>query len=271
MTKDDKNTYDYISPYYMVRLVSQVEEVLWNLIDNKRYTYVKHYILRWHEAINGPNYYSENFKIVYQNEDNTKIDLVETLHSMPNELVVKIAIDLGIETPGFLPSIPKFRNALKNTNNNAYKCFERALNNVYENPQDSVSLANSTLEGLVKTLIEEGLIEKVEFNPKDTLYKQTIVLLKSIKIYPKEQQEIQEILKIGQSLLNICQNIESLRSTKTDVHGKRSHDYLVSEISSATFIINSIATVGLLLISIRDTIKAENDNKKMEMTEDIPF
>jgi hypothetical protein len=271
MTKDDINAYDYISPNYMVKLVSQIEDVLWDLIGNKPYTYVKHYIFRWHESINGPNYYSENFKVYYQNSDTNKIDLSETLHSMPNELVVKIAIDLGIDTPGFLPSIPEFRNELKNRNPNAYNCFERALKNVYENPQDSISLANSTLEGLIKTLIEDNLVNKVELNQKDTLYKQTHVLLKSLKIYPKEQQEIEEILKIGQGLLTISQNIESLRSTKTDAHGKRAHDYLVSDVSSATFIINSVTTVGLLLIGISDTIKAENDREILQKSEDIPF
>lgn len=44
-----------------------------------------------------------------------KIDLKKTLHQIDGETLLKIAIDLGLDTPDFIPSIPMFKNELKSS------------------------------------------------------------------------------------------------------------------------------------------------------------
>src|SRR5207247_1675420 len=97
--------------------------------------------------------FDENFPIIYKDDNRSKIELKATLHQMPANLVIQIAIYLGIDTPGFLPAIPTFKNVLKDQNQSAYQNFDRATKNVYEHPDLSVGLASSTLEGIIKTIL----------------------------------------------------------------------------------------------------------------------
>ncbi|MHB9630920.1 hypothetical protein, partial [Staphylococcus aureus] len=70
-----------------------------------------------------------------------------------SELLVKIAIDLGIETPDFIPSIPTFRNKLKDDYKNASTSFEKAFQNIEKDPAESVGNANSVLESIIKEIL----------------------------------------------------------------------------------------------------------------------
>lgn len=73
---------------------------------------------------------------------------------MPNDILIKVAADIGVETPGLLPCIPVMKNVLNQNNTNAYANFERAVKNVYDHPDQSVALAASTLEGIFKTILQ---------------------------------------------------------------------------------------------------------------------
>lgn len=64
--------------------------------------------------------------------------------------------DLGVDTPGMLPCIPVMKNILGESNQSALSNFERAVREVYEHPDESVALAASTLEGLLKTILRES-------------------------------------------------------------------------------------------------------------------
>jgi hypothetical protein len=147
--------YSDISPKYIMELIPKVENVLWGMSDKAKYQNVRRYIEKFHEEGDSWNNSDENFHIYYSDEDSKNIDLAETLHRMPSSLLIKIAIDLGIDTPGFLPVVPQFKNILKDQNQNAYQNFERATKNVYENPDQAVSLASSTLEGIIKTILTD--------------------------------------------------------------------------------------------------------------------
>ena len=56
---------------------------------------------------------------------------------------------------------------------------------------------------------------------------------------------LDEIKRIGSSLLNISKQIEKLRSDKTDLHGKRSIDYKIEDPIYTYFVVNCVTTVGL--------------------------
>lgn len=271
MKSDIFDLYNSISPKYMVELIPQIEEAIWSLFEISKYKNVKRYINRWHQA-EGTGYhdYDENFCIFYKDEERKEIDLSETLHHMPNDILIQIAIDVGVNTPGFLPSIPIFRNVLKDKNNNAFESFNRAVKNAYENPHDAISLANSTLEGIIKAILESERFPDIDYNDRDTLYDLTKKILKVLGLFPQKNPEIEEINKVGSGLLTACQNIESLRSAKTDAHGKSTNDYIVSDPLWAVFIVNSVASIGLLLVNLFEA-KYLTPKTIVKKDEDVPF
>ncbi|HRN70546.1 MAG TPA: abortive infection family protein [Candidatus Woesebacteria bacterium] len=272
MNNDHSDLYSSISPKYIMELIPKVENALWEMFDTSKYKKVKQYILKWHEENQGYNIhdYWENFSIVYKNG---VIDLSETLSQMPNDILIKIVIDLGIDTPGFLPIVPKFKNILKDKNQNAFQSFERAIKNTHENPDEAISLANSTLEGIIKTILSDETFSDLQYNSRDTLYELTKEVLNRFKMYPKMHQEMDEVRNIGSGLLTACQNIEKLRSTKTNSHGKAQEDYIIAEMLWANFIVNSVATIGIFLTEFFEK-KYMPDVKVKEKEinpDDIPF
>lgn len=84
---------DNISPRYKLSLAEKVNEVLWD--EYGSYDRVLAYIEQWHEIED----YEENFSIIFKDKDRKQISLYPTLCSMPGELLLKVAIDMGIGTP----------------------------------------------------------------------------------------------------------------------------------------------------------------------------
>jgi len=185
---------------------------------------------------------------------------------------LKIAIDLGLETPGFIPCVPTFKNTLKDKYKSAIEAFNKAISNIHENPDLAIGLANSTLESMLKEIIKEGHLEAT-YDGKATLYKLTEDVLKGLNLYPNKTIPI-EIRNIGSSLLNVNQNIEALRSSKTSMHGKSSADYVIEDSLYAYFIINSITTIGLFIDSFykkRFLIEKEEIKKALPEEDELPF
>ena len=257
-----------ISPKYQMELVSKIEKVLWETFKTSKYKNVRFYIDKWHK----PYGYEENF-IIHENDEN--IDLSKTLHGIYGELLLKIAIDLGIETPGFIPSIPTFKNDLKNNFETVFNGFEIAFKNVEESPELSISQANSVLESIIKHILSDSNI-KTKYDKNKTLYKLTEDILKEFKIFPYKNS-LKEISDIGSSLLKITKKIEEIRSEKTRAHGKIKDEYIVNSPLYSYFIINSVATVGMFLISfykekflVYSEQKEPEDEEEIRL-EDIPF
>lgn len=90
-------------------LIKNIESAIWT--EYKSYKDVKFFIDKWHTSEQDWNNYRENFLIVLK--ESKDIDLPATLHGIDGETLLKIAIDLGVETPDFIPSIPVFRNEIK--------------------------------------------------------------------------------------------------------------------------------------------------------------
>lgn len=81
-----------------------------------------------------------------------------------------MAIDLGVETPDFIPSIPTFKNELKSSYETAAQTFDKAFCNVEKDPNLAVGLANSALESIIKEISKDKRLQVV-YNDKDTLSK----------------------------------------------------------------------------------------------------
>jgi len=184
---------------------------------------------------------------------------------------LKIAIDIGIETPDFIPCVPTFKNILKDKYKSASDTFNKAISNIEDNPDLAIGLANSTLESIIKEIIQDGHMTIV-YDEKLTLYKLTESILKGFNMFPKNTIP-KEIKNIGSSLLNICQNIECLRSSQTSLHGKSNSDYIIDESLYAYFVVNSVSTVGLFIHSFYKTKFLVEINKPVELSEgtDLPF
>src|SRR5258708_23710099 len=189
---------DKISPKYLMNLVGNVEQALRDIYSEGS---IRHYIEKWHEEAYNGNW--ENFYIVKDTDG--KFDLSATLHEMNGEILLQVAIDMGVETPDFIPSIPIFKNDLKANYERAYEFFTKAYKNISDHPDVAVGLANSTLESIIKKILKDERIN-VTYDSKKTLYDLTSEILKEFKLFPNSTIP-SEITAIGSSLLSISQNV----------------------------------------------------------------
>ncbi len=257
-----------ISPKYQMKLIVEIENKLWDMFPSSKYKNVEYYIKKWHK-VDYDEFSNEewhNFEIYTKNDGN--IDLLSTLHNIGGDILLKIAIDIGVETPDFIPSIPIFRNELKTNFETAYQTFEKAFKLIEESPEISIGLANSTLESIIKRILSDENLA-VKLNTKKTLYDLTTDLLKEFELFPNSSMP-KEIKQIGSSMLSINQAIEKLRSEKTDFHGKTCEDYVIKDPIYAYFIVNSIATIGLFLNSFFK-LKYPTENIFEVNHDDLPF
>jgi hypothetical protein len=238
-----------ISPKFRVNFVNKIEDKLWDLFDKDKYANVEHYLLHWQETVQESNplgmFEEYDFEIIYY--QNSKIDLKKTLNKIPFDKLLKIAIDIGIDTPDIIPGMAFFRNEIKADNETASQVFEKAFKNIESDPADAIGFANSALESIIKEMLRDERI-KVDTNKNDTLYKLATAILKEFKMYPESEMPI-EIKNIGSSFLTISQAVESLRSDKTDMHGKTTVDAKIEDPMYAYFVVNAVTTVGLFLNS----------------------
>lgn len=241
---------EIVSPKYQMQLVNSVEQAIWD--EYKSYEQVRLFIKKWHknnfEAGGYNNDFWENFSII--EKANKEIDLTSTLHSMKGTDLLKIAIELGVDTPDFIPSIPTFKNELKADFKTAYDTFTKAYKQIETDPSTAIGLANSTLESIIKEILKDNRISS-KINGGETLYKLTSIILKEFNITNDEHPK--EFKIIGNSLLTINQAIEKLRSEKTNFHGKSNDDYLINDTLYTFFIVNTVTTVGLFLNSYYKT------------------
>ena len=149
---------DLVSPKYQMQLVNSVEKAIWD--EYKSYKQVRLYINKWHRNNYEPgafnNDYWDNFSII--EKPNKEIDLTATLHTMTGTDLLKIAIDLGVDTPDFIPSIPTFKNELKSDYKTAYDTFTKAYIQIDTDPSTAVGLANSALESIIKEIMKDDRI-----------------------------------------------------------------------------------------------------------------
>ena len=256
--------YHLISPKYKMALIDSIEKKVWELYES--YKKVEFYIEKW--IIYASVYWSfeeePNFIIIKDLKNN--IDLLATLNKIDTETLLKIAIDLEIETPDFIPAIPTFKNVIKSDYTNASDTFQKAFKEIEEHPDIAIGLANSTLESILKEILRDEIFNKNtnEFSNK-TLYELTNQILKELSLFPKSDMP-KEIKSIGSSMLSMNKDIEQMRSNKSRFHGKLSEEIFIDNPIYAYFIVNSITTIGLFLISFYKKFKDEYEEKK-----DIPF
>lgn len=259
--------FENILPSYQMKLIERIEKRIWD--EYNSYKNVMLYIKKWHQSDSDWNNYWENFAII--KKQNGDIDLTNTLHEIDGETLIKMAIDLGIETPDFIPTIPMFKNEIKSSYETASKTFEKAFTQIEEHPDIAIGLANSALESIIKEILKDDRI-KARINSNKTLYELAIDILKEFHMFPNSDMPV-EIKTIGSSLIAASQCIEKLRSDKTTFHGKTFEDYIIKDPLYTYFVFNSIVTIGLFLNSYyqKKLPKEEIENQNETDTDDLPF
>ena len=113
--------------------MNKINKVLWNKFDDKKYVNVEQYIKRWHEDDEYDGYGNfirpENFHIEYQKET-SNIDLMKTLGNIDEETILKMAIELGIETPKTIPAIVEIKEILARDYTDVERTFQKAYKNL---------------------------------------------------------------------------------------------------------------------------------------------
>lgn len=260
-----------ISPVYRMELLQKVEEEIWNKYSS--YKNVEQYIRLNQEVYDDSGH--ADFYISYFTEGNNKnkINLSETLGSIAIEVpdkLLKMAIDLGIETPDFIPSIPIFRNKLKDDYKNASISFEKAFQNIEKDPAESVGNANSVLESILKEILSDERFSHIDASNK-TSGKLVKEILKVFGLNNDSPELPNEMKSIGSTLTTVAKAIEDLRSDKTLHHGQESKKYLIDQDLYAYFVINACATVGLFLIDFYENKFPKSVSSFEISDDDLPF
>lgn len=237
-----------ISPKYQMSIIQNINDQLFELY--KSYEDVENYIEKWHEVYDsfGDN---ENFSIIFKDNERKKIDVKRTLHNIDGETLLKIAIDLGVETPDYIPCVPTFKNELKSSYEIASQTFDKAFKNVEEDPSLAIGLANSALESIIKEILKDKRIN-IQWNQKDTLSSLIKSICKAFQLNA-EKSFPTEIRTIASSLINCSGAIEDLRSNKTILHGKMDGNYIVKDSIYAYFVVNAVTTIGLFFLNYYKT------------------
>ncbi|WCF98094.1 abortive infection family protein [Porphyromonas gingivalis] len=257
-----------ISPKYQMDIVQKISTCLFEQF--RSYENVETYLSKWHQEERGWNNFWENFQFYYRDEAKKKIDAAKTLHNIDGETLLKIAIDLGIETPDYIPSIPTFKNELMSSYETASLTFEKAFRNVEIDPSLAIGLANSALESIIKEILKDSRIN-VTWSEKETLTKLIGNICKAFGLqsngnFPKE------IKTLASSLINAGKAIEDLRSDKTEFHGKTDGDLMIEDAVYAYFVVNATTTVGLFLLNFYKSNYPPVNNMPMAISDDgLPF
>jgi hypothetical protein len=229
---------ELISPKYQMKFISEVDKAIWD--EYKSYKDVGYYIEKWREFDIG----FDRWNFIKFLTGYGDIDLKSTLHSMPMDILMKIAIDLNVDTPDLIPSIQDFKDEIKNEYKTTYDNFREAYKQIETAPNIAIGLANSTLESIIKEILKDDRISN-KIKGGETLYQLCSTILKEFNLTSNEHPK--EIKTIANSLLTATQSIENLRSEKTYFHGKTDNDLLIEDPIYAYFIVNSITTIGLFL------------------------
>lgn len=259
---------DKISPKYQMKIVQNINDKLYELF--KSYDDVEAYIEKWREVYD--DFGNANFYIQYKDEERKKIDSKKTLHQVDGETLLKIAIDLGLETPDFIPSVPTFKNELKSSYETAAQTFDKAFCNVEKDPNLAIGLANSALESILKEMLKDERLQ-IQYDSRDTLSKLIKNICKAFRLDNGDSLP-QEVQTIAKSLIACSNAIEDLRSTKTEMHGKTQDDFIIKDPMCAYFVVNAVSTVGLFLLNYymgKYPRQVNNARYEFDPDDDLPF
>ena len=251
-----------ILPSYKMTLLERLRDAIWARYAS--YEKVRTYFDLWCNVYKSDGRYGY-FEIEYADSEYKKIDVLGTLKNMDDATLLRVAIDMGVDTPGFLPSIPIFRNDIKSEYNTVSKILDSAYGKIATEPDVAIGLANSALESIIKEILKATNSQE-NWTSKNTLSSLIKTICDEFKFKTTADFPIQ-LRRISSSLIAACSAIEELRSGMTSVHGKTDEDYMINNPMYAMFIFNSVCTVAMFLKSFYEAKYKENH----QGIEDLPL
>lgn len=234
---------DRILPSYKTDLEKKVRTAIDKKYPDREAT---RYIENWYEPYD--DFGNGNFYLCYNDQAREYLDLDSTLHSMDGELLLKVAIDLGIETPNYIPSIPIFRNEIKSSYQFASRVFEKAFREIESDPATACGLAVAALESIIKEILNDERIT-IQYRDKGDIHKLMDDILKAYSLLPNSHI-LGEIRTLVSGLQKCATALGDIRGDKSSLHGHKTGDILISDSASAYFIVNAVTSIGLYLIQI---------------------
>lgn len=234
---------DKILPSYKTDLEKKVRVAIDAKYSGRDTTY---YLENWHEVYD--DFGNSNFVLCYNDSNREYLDLDATLHSMDGELLLKVAIDLGIETPDYIPSIPIFRNELKCSYEFASRTFEKAFREIESDPDTACGLAVAALESIIKEILLDDRIA-IQSRNKGDIHKLMDDILKAYSLLPNNNI-LTEIRTLVTGLQKCATAMGDIRGDKSSLHGHKTGDIVISDAASAYFVVNAVTTIGLYLIQV---------------------
>lgn len=234
---------DRILPSYKTELEKKVRSAVDSKYQGRDATY---YFENWHEEYD--DFGNGNFILWYSDNNREYLDLDATIHSMDGELLLKVAIDLGLETPDYIPSIPIFRNELKTCYQFASRTFEKAYRELETDPDTACGLAVSALESIIKEILNDSRIT-IKCRDKSDITKLIDDILKAYSLLPNSQN-INEVRTLVSGLQKCATAMREIRGDKSTLHGHKNGDIVITDPASAYFVVNAVASVGLYLIQV---------------------
>lgn len=238
-----------ISPKFALDIAKKVSKKLTDDYSNDE---IRSYLMKFHKDcyndLVNMVLIPKNFKFEYVNNSSDVVDVFKTLMSMPGDVLIKVAMDLGIETPGFIPAIPEFKQEIRKISDVMANIFDEAYKVALENPKDSASKCSSTLESLLKEILTDSRVAgdlEEAYNSKDTLAKN---VGKLIKVFKSKGQNIDRFNELCTKIFDSVVLIGGIRNNHTVAHGHEQNDILVDDPMYAYFIINATSTLGLFLL-----------------------
>ncbi len=256
-----------ISKSAITDIAKQIEKTLEDKYGAYSYGDIEWYISRWQET-----YYDwkeitgYNFEIIII-DGTDSIHTMKTLQQMSNELLLKIAVDLGIEIPGLMYSVAEIKGILNDRYKDIGKQFEDACKEVYSAPDRAISEITTALESLLAEICKDESIENCD--PKAGIYELTKHVLEQLGFLPDKKLN-DRIRSLGTGLLKSVQIIGEIRNKHTKVH--RKSDEIITESFYAVFVVNSVATIGLFLLNYYEKHYKPNNPPSQSLEDDeIPF
>lgn len=255
---------DKILPSYKTDMEKKVRNALDNKYQGRDATY---YLQNWFEEYD--NFGNGNFCLCYIDNNRETLDLDATIHSMDGELLLKVAIDLGVETPHYIPSIPIFRNELKTSYEFASRTFEKAFREVESDPDTACGLAVAALESIIKEILLDNRIS-IKSRDKGDIHKLMDDILRAYSILPNGLI-FSEIRTLVSGLQKCATALGDIRGDKSSLHGHKTGDIIISDAASAYFVVNAITTIGLYLIQVYKKQYPSVIYYNELSSEDLPF
>ena len=205
---------------------------------------IDRYIAWWSEK-NGVSYSS--FAVFH--ESKVSIDINAFIMGIHDDKLLQFAVDLGVVIPGLTYSVKEITAYVPEPQYEQYRLnyFDEAYKEILTNPANAVSGAFTVLESICQQIAKDRG-QKVG-NEKITDLLKKFINDDDFFIEPEIAKQSKDMIK------EMCKMVKDTRNKNTKAHN--SGEPTIEDPIHASFIINTVATVGLFLLQNHHKSKSQ--------------